>query len=66
MRQGLRCELCVNDDIIFPFFSSIYVCPDCSWCYHKDCWLLQPECTKCRRIQQRKLNSQTQLESPDD
>ncbi|XP_054276397.1 differentially expressed in FDCP 8 homolog [Macrosteles quadrilineatus] len=59
--QGYICELCDDkDNVIFPFYSNVHVCSECSWVYHKTCWLRTLTCRKCER---NKRKSQENLDS---
>ncbi|XP_046664151.1 differentially expressed in FDCP 8 homolog [Homalodisca vitripennis] len=56
--KGYRCELCDDkDDVIFPFFSTVNVCSECSWVYHKTCWLRYLVCRKCQRNKKKQLET---------
>ncbi|XP_030761210.1 differentially expressed in FDCP 8 homolog [Sitophilus oryzae] len=52
--RGHICEICNNDEIIYPFVSTVYVCDKCGGVYHKQCMARKDDvCPKCSRIKER-------------
>ncbi|XP_033210061.1 differentially expressed in FDCP 8 homolog isoform X2 [Belonocnema kinseyi] len=53
--RGHLCELCGNDEVIFPWDVSAISCRICSAVHHRVCWTKKDHhCPKCRRIEQRR------------
>ncbi|XP_043464222.1 differentially expressed in FDCP 8 homolog [Leptopilina heterotoma] len=53
--RGHLCELCGNDEVIFPWEVSAISCHKCSAVHHRICWTKRDHrCTKCLRIEQRR------------
>ncbi|XP_033864223.3 protein associated with UVRAG as autophagy enhancer-like isoform X2 [Acipenser ruthenus] len=51
--RGFICEICRNNDVLFPFQTDICKrCAVCKACFHKDCFRFE-QCPKCTRIQTR-------------
>ncbi|MGH0117463.1 UNVERIFIED_CONTAM: hypothetical protein FKN15_078157 [Acipenser sinensis] len=51
--KGFVCEVCRNNDVLFPFQTDICKrCAVCKACFHKDCFRFE-QCPKCTRIQTR-------------
>ncbi|KAK1167736.1 protein associated with UVRAG as autophagy enhancer-like isoform X3 [Acipenser oxyrinchus oxyrinchus] len=51
--KGFICEICRNNDVLFPFQTDICKrCAVCKACFHKDCFRFE-QCPKCTRIQTR-------------
>lgn len=49
--QGHICEVCSNDEVIFPFEAGAVVCDACSAVFHRACWTRRREtCPKCHRL----------------
>ncbi|XP_012253345.2 differentially expressed in FDCP 8 homolog isoform X2 [Athalia rosae] len=60
--RGHLCELCGNDEVIFPWDAGSISCRECSTLYHRACWSKRNHCCpKCYRIQKRlaQINSET-------
>ena len=52
--RGFVCELCDDDEVIFPFDSAAAECPKCSTVFHRNCWTKKNhQCPKCVRIEKR-------------
>ena len=52
--RGHLCELCGNDEVIYPWDASAIACQECLAVYHRVCWSKRNHyCPKCSRIQQR-------------
>lgn len=51
--RGHICEICSNDEVLFPFDSSAVVCAECNAVLHKICFGKKNECPKCKRLQAR-------------
>lgn len=55
--KGYLCEVCGNNEILYPFDSGAMRCPNCNSLYHRSCWLRKNQhCSKCLRIESRKKN----------
>lgn len=54
--RGHLCEICGNDEIIYPWDASAISCPECSTVYHRVCWAKRNHnCPKCSRIEKRRI-----------
>ncbi|XP_076263537.1 differentially expressed in FDCP 8 homolog isoform X2 [Rhynchophorus ferrugineus] len=54
--RGHICEICQNEEILFPFVSTAYICDKCNSVYHKNCIArVRDLCPKCDRIKERLL-----------
>lgn len=52
--RGHICEVCSNEEVIFPFESSSFICPKCKAVLHKTCFeRIKSECPKCVRLKGR-------------
>lgn len=58
MGRGHICEICSNDQVLFPFDAANYVCDTCYCVYHKACFQRKSECPKCLRLKQRSEEEQ--------
>nr|XP_046468383.1 differentially expressed in FDCP 8 homolog isoform X9 [Neodiprion pinetum] len=59
--RGHLCELCGNDEVIYPWDAGSFSCPECSTVYHRACWAKRNHhCSKCSRIQKRLALNQWQ------
>jgi len=48
------CELCDDDEVIFPFDSVAAICQECCTVFHRNCWTKKNhQCPKCIRIKKR-------------
>lgn len=48
------CEICKNEEILFPFVASAFVCQECKAVLHKQCIARKNnECPKCDRVKMR-------------
>ncbi|XP_065161432.1 differentially expressed in FDCP 8 homolog isoform X2 [Atheta coriaria] len=56
--RGHICEICFNDEVLYPFDTSAVVCEQCNAVLHKICFSRTNECPKCVRIKKR-LEKQT-------
>lgn len=53
--KGYICEVCKNNEILYPFDSGALMCDKCNSMFHRGCWLLKGEkCIKCLRLVERK------------
>lgn len=49
--RGHICEICGNDEVIFPFEAGTITCGSCSAVFHRVCWTRKKEnCPKCARL----------------
>ncbi|EZA58245.1 differentially expressed in FDCP 8 homolog isoform X2 [Ooceraea biroi] len=52
--RGHLCEICGNDDVIFPWDASSIICQQCSAVHHRVCWSKHNHCCpRCPRLQKR-------------
>ncbi|XP_055689582.1 differentially expressed in FDCP 8 homolog isoform X1 [Lutzomyia longipalpis] len=53
--KGYLCEVCGNNEVIFPFDDCSMPCRKCNSIYHRVCWLRKNQtCIKCIRLEQRR------------
>lgn len=49
--RGHICEICGNNEIIFPFEAGTVTCKNCNAVFHRVCWTRKKEsCPKCARL----------------
>lgn len=54
--KGYLCEICGNNEVIFPYDDGGVQCSDCLAMYHRACWVRKNmTCSKCIRLTNRKL-----------
>lgn len=54
--RGYICEICSNEEILYPFDSTAGICNKCNIVLHKHCIERKDnQCPKCKRIQERKI-----------
>ncbi|EFN63989.1 Differentially expressed in FDCP 8-like protein [Camponotus floridanus] len=65
--RGHLCEICGNDEIIYPWDASSIICPQCSAVHHRVCWAKRNHCCpRCARLQKRRaLQGQNTVEDCD-
>ncbi|XP_011308279.1 differentially expressed in FDCP 8 homolog isoform X1 [Fopius arisanus] len=52
--RGHLCEICGNDEVIFPWDASAVCCHQCNAVHHRVCWSKRNHCCpKCARIKKR-------------
>ncbi|XP_057667799.1 differentially expressed in FDCP 8 homolog isoform X1 [Diorhabda carinulata] len=51
--RGHICEICSNDEVLFPFDNSCQSCSKCFSVFHKHCFKRKPHCLKCARLKKR-------------
>ncbi|XP_026755206.1 differentially expressed in FDCP 8 homolog [Galleria mellonella] len=53
--KGYICEICSNNEVIYPFDNGAIMCEKCNSVYHRSCWLRKGQnCLKCIRLEERK------------
>ncbi|XP_053621241.1 differentially expressed in FDCP 8 homolog [Plodia interpunctella] len=53
--KGYICEICSNNEVIYPFDNGAIMCEKCNSVYHRCCWLRKGQkCLKCVRLEERK------------
>lgn len=58
--RGHICEVCSNEEILYPFDATAYICNGCNVVLHKHCIERKDnQCPKCKRIQDRMEVNQT-------
>ncbi|CAG9134165.1 unnamed protein product [Plutella xylostella] len=63
--KGYLCEVCGNNEVLYPFDSGAILCNECNSMYHRGCWLRKGQiCLKCQRLQERKQNAPSE-DQPD-
>ncbi|EGI68888.1 Differentially expressed in FDCP 8-like protein [Acromyrmex echinatior] len=65
--RGHLCEICGNDEIIYPWDASSVICQQCSAVHHRVCWAKRNHCCpRCARLQKRRaLQGQTMQDGED-
>lgn len=64
--KGYLCEVCGNNEILYPFDSGALMCDKCNTMYHRGCWLRKGQsCLKCVRLEARKTSLHTDTEQID-
>lgn len=53
MGRGHICEICSNDQVIYPFDNSNFICNECQCVFHKQCYTRKNSCPKCLRLKSR-------------
>ncbi|OXA63877.1 Differentially expressed in FDCP 8 [Folsomia candida] len=54
--KGFICEICENEQVIFPFDSATHQCSSCHAVFHNICFAKRESCPKCLRKSRRALN----------
>lgn len=53
--KGYLCEICSNEEVLFPFDDGAVHCKQCKTVFHRACWLRKNQrCPKCARMELRK------------
>lgn len=56
--KGYLCEICGNNEVLYPFDSGALMCVKCNSLYHRSCWLRKHQtCVKCSRVEERNKNA---------
>ncbi|XP_025829958.1 differentially expressed in FDCP 8 homolog B-like [Agrilus planipennis] len=62
--RGYLCEICTNDEVLFPFDEFAYCCSECGALLHKHCFKRKnEECPRCKRRKTRKQNNEESITS---
>lgn len=65
--RGHLCELCGNDEIIYPWDTNSVSCHQCTAVYHRMCWSKRNHCCpRCARLQKRRAIQDEQTPDTDD
>lgn len=65
--RGHLCEICGNDEIIYPWDASSISCHQCSAVHHRACWSKRNHCCpRCARLQKRRALQDEQISDIDD
>ncbi|XP_017875701.1 differentially expressed in FDCP 8 homolog isoform X2 [Ceratina calcarata] len=65
--RGHLCELCGNDEIIYPWDASSINCHHCSAVHHRACWSKRNHCCpRCARLQKRRALQDQQISDADE
>ncbi|KZC14705.1 PREDICTED: differentially expressed in FDCP 8 homolog [Dufourea novaeangliae] len=65
--RGHLCELCGNDEIIYPWDASAITCYQCAAVHHRVCWSKRNHCCpRCARLQKRRAMQDQQTSDTDD
>lgn len=61
--RGHLCEICGNNEIIYPWAANAIVCRECTAVYHRVCWNKRNhECPRCLRLKERRRRSSQDAE----
>lgn len=61
--KGYLCEVCRNNEVLYPFDSGAIMCDKCNSMYHRGCWLRKGQkCLKCVRLEERKNKVSVEIE----
>lgn len=53
--KGYICEICSNNEVIYPFDDGSVSCEKCLTIYHRICWTRHMQkCPRCARVEERK------------
>lgn len=52
--RGHICEICSNEEVLFPFDPSAIICTHCNAVFHQNCFGRTTRCPKCIRLEQRR------------
>ncbi|XP_068148867.1 differentially expressed in FDCP 8 homolog [Drosophila tropicalis] len=67
LAKAYICEICSNNEVIFPFDDGCIKCDQCNSIYHRVCLTRKNMiCPKCRRIQERRIQLERILSVDDD
>ncbi|XP_014473569.1 PREDICTED: differentially expressed in FDCP 8 homolog isoform X2 [Dinoponera quadriceps] len=59
--RGHLCEICGNDEVIYPWDASSVICQQCTAVHHRVCWSKRNHCCpRCARLQKRRAQQQGQ------
>lgn len=65
--KGYLCEICGNNEVMFPYDDGGLQCGECLAMYHRACWIRKNlTCTKCARMANRKREMNETNEMNDD
>ncbi|XP_031369597.1 differentially expressed in FDCP 8 homolog isoform X2 [Apis dorsata] len=65
--RGHLCELCGNDEVIYPWDASSISCHQCTAVHHRACWSKQNHCCpRCTRLQKRRALQEQQTSDTDE
>ncbi|XP_053979256.1 differentially expressed in FDCP 8 homolog isoform X2 [Hylaeus volcanicus] len=65
--RGHLCEICGNDEIIYPWNASSITCHQCGAVYHRVCWTKPNHCCpRCTRLQKRRAMQDQRTTDTDD
>jgi hypothetical protein len=58
--KGFICEICENDEPLFPFDHATHQCSSCRAMFHNSCFAKRESCPKCLRYSNRARSQKTQ------
>ncbi|XP_043787210.1 differentially expressed in FDCP 8 homolog isoform X3 [Apis laboriosa] len=65
--RGHLCELCGNDEVIYPWDANSISCHQCTAVHHRACWSKQNHyCPRCTRLQKRRALQEQQTSDTDE
>lgn len=66
MAKAYICEICSNNEVIFPFDDGCLICDKCNSIFHRVCLTRKNMvCPKCVRLQERRIQQQLD-DTPED
>ncbi|CAD6240991.1 GSCOCG00009047001-RA-CDS [Cotesia congregata] len=64
--RGHLCEICGNNEVIYPWDPSAILCQQCNAVHHRACWSKRNHCCpKCARIEKRRSTNNDQNKEDD-
>lgn len=65
--KGYICEVCDNNEILYPYEDGAVPCDSCNSIYHRVCWTRKNgNCPKCKRIEERLAKEEQLLEEDEE
>ncbi|CAG9824818.1 unnamed protein product [Phaedon cochleariae] len=62
--RGHICEICSNEEVLYPFDLATVTCGDCCSVFHAHCFTRKDGCPRCLRLKMRQEEKQNNNENP--
>lgn len=60
--KGYICEICSNNEVLYPYEDGAVPCEKCNSIYHRVCWTRKTgNCPKCKRIEERLVKEKVEV-----
>lgn len=60
--KGYICEICGNNEVLYPYEDGAVPCDKCNSIYHRACWTRKTgNCPKCKRIEERYAKEEQEI-----